>query len=58
MQTMEPIYQKPFNTYGDSGPKELDSFPSDAIMDFLNTLPIEKTRRIDLFDRVFRFYMQ
>ncbi len=55
---MQSVYQKLYDTYGEAVLKELDGFPSAAVTDFLKALPIEESRRIDLFDRSFRFYMQ
>ena len=55
---MLTIEQRLFETYGASILDGLDSFPGREVMDFLSTLPIDRDRRIDLYDRASRFYDQ
>lgn len=54
---MNPTLEKLFDTYGESVLKDLGSFPGGEVDDLLNSLPIEESRRLDLFDQINRFYL-
>lgn len=55
---MDPITQRLFDTYGESVLKDLDRFPDGELIDLLNALPLEESRRIDLFDKARHYYFQ
>lgn len=55
---MDPIVQKIFDTYGESVLKDLDRFPDGELIDLLNDLPLEESRRINLYDRATHYYYQ
>ncbi len=54
---MNQTTQRLFDTYGESVLKDLDRFPDGELIDLLNSLPIEESRRLDLFDQINRFYL-
>ena len=54
---MNTTMEKLFDTYGESVLKDLGSFPGREVDDLLNSLPIEESRRLDLFDQINRFYL-
>lgn len=55
---MDPIAQRLFDTYGESVLKDIDHFPDGELIDLLNSLPIEESRRISIFDQAQHYYFQ
>ena len=55
---MNPTIEKLFDTYGESVLKDLDRFPDGELIDLLNSLPLEESRRIDFFDKARHYYFQ
>lgn len=55
---MHSTIEKLFDTYGESVLKDLDRFPDGELIDLLNALPLEESRRIDLFDKARHYYYQ
>ena len=55
---MNTTIEKLFDTYGESVLKDLDRFPDGELIDLLNSLPLEESRRIDFFDKARHYYFQ
>lgn len=55
---MLTIYQKLFDTYGESVLKDSNNFPSREITALLNGLPISDDARLDLLDQIDHAYLE
>lgn len=55
---MNPVEERLFDTYAIPILEEIKHFPYQELDDLLNSLPIDKTLRVDLFDRARNLYFQ
>ena len=55
---MDATIQRLFDTYGEDILLDLDRFPHGELVDLLNSLPIQESRRVDLYDRARHYYFQ
>ena len=55
---MTTTIEKLFDTYGESILKDLDHFPHEELVDLLNSLPMEESRRIDVYDQIRHYHFQ
>ena len=52
------VEERLFDTYGESVLKQQNPSPCREVIDFLDSLPIEEDRRIDLYDKVDQLYLR
>lgn len=55
---MNPIYEKLFDTYGDTILREHENYNEDEINEHLEKLPIDKATRLDVDNLFFNYYFR